>query len=83
MRVWNNYFFDDGVPQRRGLEVEIFLAVEGCTLDRVVWTCGWAYVGEARDAEDDCCAAVEVGGTIGVAVLESLDSFFLEVVYDW
>lgn len=53
VRVWDDHFFDDGIPQRRGLEVELFLAVECRTLDGVVWTCGRAYIGEAGDAQDD------------------------------
>lgn len=53
VRVWDDHFFDDGVPQRCGLEVKLFLAVEGCALDCVVWSCGWAYIGEAGDAEND------------------------------
>lgn len=58
MGVGDDLFFEDWFPQRRGFEVDLFLALEGEPLQRV-GLAGVAYVGEAGDAEDNCCAAEE------------------------
>lgn len=58
--VWDDFFFDGWVPQGRGFEVDLFLALEGEAFHRGVGVAGWADVGESGDAEDDCCAAEKV-----------------------
>lgn len=70
VRVGDYFFFQGGFPERGGLEVDVFLALEGGSFERCgCFACG-AYVGEAGDAEDDGGAAVEIGGAIVLVVVE-------------
>lgn len=58
------------------------MAIEGEALERGLGAAGGADVGEARDAEDDGGAAVEVRGLVRVAAGESFSGGFFEGVCD-
>lgn len=46
VRVWNHHFFEDWVPQRCCLYVDLLLVVEGPALDGGLWACVWTHVWE-------------------------------------
>lgn len=72
------FFFQGGFPERGGFEVDVFLALEGCSFEGCRCLACRADVGEAGDAEDDGGAAVEIGGAIGMVVVEGRSGFFFE-----
>lgn len=53
VRVWDGLFLQHGFPDGGGFQVDLFLALEGGALEGGLGTARRAYVGEARDSQDD------------------------------
>jgi hypothetical protein len=75
--VRDHDFLDGRLPHGCGFEVDEFLALEGGAFEGLP-SGRWADVWEARDAVDDCCPAIELGGLFEIAAVEGFGGFVLQ-----
>lgn len=77
--VRDNDLMDGGFPHRGGLQIHVFLAVEGKPFDvlLVVLLCV-VDVREARDTVDDSSTAEEIRCLLGLIVLQGILGLFLK-----